>query len=276
MTSEPDREREETASAASSAAVPAWTLTTLVGFLTFLLFVYAIHRVLLPFIVAGVIAYVCTPLIDALSRYGPRTLMAVAVFLALLAISAGLALLGLPALIAESSQVLGDFGGTITRLVQGVIGNRTVALFGEPMDASQITEVIVSSARNWVKQGGTLVDLASWSFGAFFGFILTVVLLLYFLIGGQSIGRGLLWLVPPAHRDFVDHIWRRVDPVLKRYFIGVFVIVLFTSIAAYLGLGVILGIHQAVFLALMTGILEVIPIVGPAAAITLAGLVHRF
>jgi len=225
MTSEPDREREETASAASSAAVPAWTLTTLVGFLTFLLFVYAIHRVLLPFIVAGVIAYVCTPLIDALSRYGPRTLMAVAVFLALLAIAAGLALLGLPALIAESSQVLGDFGGTITRLVQGVIGNRTVALFGEPMDASQITEVIVSSARNWVKQGGTLVDLASWSFGAFFGFILTVVLLLYFLIGGQSIGRGLLWLVPPAHRDFVDHIWRRVDPVLKRYFIGLFVIV---------------------------------------------------
>ena len=53
MTSEPDREREETASAASSVAVPAWTLTTLVGFLTFLLFVYAIHRVLLPFIVAG-------------------------------------------------------------------------------------------------------------------------------------------------------------------------------------------------------------------------------
>src|SRR5262249_7499679 len=169
MTSEPDREREETASAASSAAVPAWTLTTLVGFLTVLLFVYAIHRVLLSFIVAGVIAYVCTPLVDALSRYGPRTLMAVAVFLALLAIAAGLALLGLPALIAESSQVLGDFGGTTTRLVQGVIGNRTVALFGQPMDASQITEVIVGSARNWLKQGGSLVDLASWSFGAFFG-----------------------------------------------------------------------------------------------------------
>jgi predicted PurR-regulated permease PerM len=248
MVARPDREREETSSAASSVAVPAWTLTTLVGFLTFLLFVYAIHWVLLPIIVAGVIAYICTPLIDLLSRYGPRTLMAVAVFLALLAISAGLALLGLPALIAESSQVLSDFGGTIKRLVQGVIGNRTVAPFGQPMDASQITASIVSSARNWVKEGGTLVDLASWSFGAFFGFILTLVLLLYFLIGGQSIGRGLLWLAPPAHRDIVDHIWRSVDPELKRYFVGVFVIVLFTSIAAYMGLGVILGIHQAEFL----------------------------
>ena len=74
------------------------------------------------------------------------------------------------------------------------------------------------------------------------------MLLLYFLIGGQSIGRGLLWLAPPAHRDIVDHIWRSVDPELKRYFVGVFVIVLFTSIAAYMGLGVILGIHQAEFL----------------------------
>jgi hypothetical protein len=56
MTSRPDREREETVSAASSLAVPGWTLTTLIGFLT-------------------------------------------------------------SALIAESSQVLSDFGGTIKRLV---------------------------------------------------------------------------------------------------------------------------------------------------------------
>jgi hypothetical protein len=39
--------------------------------------------------------------------------------------------------------------------------------------------------------------------------------------------------VPPVHRDFVDHIWCRLDPVLKRYLVGVFVIVLGASIAAY-------------------------------------------
>ena len=43
---------------------------------------------------------------------------------------------------------------------------------------------------------GTLLDLATWSFAAVFGFFLTVVLLFYFLIGGKRIGRGLFWLVP--------------------------------------------------------------------------------
>jgi hypothetical protein len=33
MTSKPDREREETSSAASSVAARAWTFTTLIGFL---------------------------------------------------------------------------------------------------------------------------------------------------------------------------------------------------------------------------------------------------
>jgi predicted PurR-regulated permease PerM len=271
MTSQPKRGREPNRQA--SVTAPAWTLTTLIGFLTVLLFVYAIHWVLLPFIIAGVLAYVCTPLIDRLARYGPRPLMATAVFLVLLGMLAALALLGLPALVGEVNQVVGDFGGTIERLVQGVIGDRSIAVFGQQMNASEIARAAAIGARNWISQGGNLLDLAAGSFSAMFGFFLTVVLLFYFLVGGHRIGRSLFWLVPPRHRVFVEHIWEKLDPVLKRYFIGVIVVVAYATTAAYVGLGVILGIHHAIFLALITGILEVIPIVGPAAAIVLAALV---
>jgi predicted PurR-regulated permease PerM len=71
----------------------------------------------------------------------------------------------------------------------------------------------------------------------------------------------------------VTRIWGNLDPILRRYFIGVGVVVLTTSIFAYVGLGLILGIHYALFLALMTGLLETIPIVGPAASAVIAGLV---
>ena len=50
-------------------------------------------------------------------------------------------------------------------------------------------------------------------------------------------------------------IWTRLDPVLLRYFIGVLAVVVYATVAAYIGLGVILGINHAVFLALLTGIL---------------------
>jgi len=83
----------------------------------------------------------------------------------------------------------------------------------------------------------------------------------------------LFWPVPPGSRPFADRIWSRLDPLLKRYFIGVIVVVAYAVVAAYIGLGLVLGIRHAAFLALLTSVLEMIPIVGPVAAVTIAGLV---
>jgi predicted PurR-regulated permease PerM len=61
--------------------------------------------------------------------------------------------------------------------------------------------------------------------------------------------------------------------MLKRYFIGVLAVVAYAAAAAYIGLGLVLGIPHAVPLALLTGVLEMIPVVGPGAAAVIAGLV---
>jgi predicted PurR-regulated permease PerM len=82
-----------------------------------------------------------------------------------------------------------------------------------------------------------------------------------------------LWLVPPHRRARVEQIWHELDPLLRRYFIGVAAVVAYATIVAYLGLGLLLGLHHALVLALLTGVLEVIPIVGPLAAAVIAGLV---
>jgi len=44
-------------------------------------------------------------------------------------------------------------------------------------------------------------------------------------------------------------------------------------VAAYIGLGLVLKIQHAAFLALVTGLLELIPFVGPGASAVIAGLV---
>jgi predicted PurR-regulated permease PerM len=68
-------------------------------------------------------------------------------------------------------------------------------------------------------------------------------------------------------------VWNDLHNVLWRYFFGVALVVVYASTAAYIGLGLILHIHHALFLALISGLLEVIPVVGPFASATLAGLV---
>jgi predicted PurR-regulated permease PerM len=63
-----------------------------------------------------------------------------------------------------------------------------------------------------------------------------------------------------------------LDTVWRRYFIGVGSVVLYAATAAYLGLGLVLGLSRAVVLALLTGALEMIAFVGPLTAATIAGI----
>jgi predicted PurR-regulated permease PerM len=103
--------------------------------------------------------------------------------------------------------------------------------------------------------------------------MLVWVLMGYFLIDSHTIADGVFWLVPPRRRPQVGRIWQELDPLLRRYFIGVAVVVAYAAAAAYLGLGLVLGLHQALVLALLTGLLEIIPMIGPLAAAVMAGLV---
>jgi len=99
------------------------------------------------------------------------------------------------------------------------------------------------------------------------------VLMGYFLVDAPAIASGLRWLVPPGRRALAEQVWQELDPILRRYFVGVAVVVAYATTAAYLGLELLLGLHHALALALLTGVLEVIPVIGPLAAAVVAGLV---
>jgi predicted PurR-regulated permease PerM len=181
--------------------------------------------------------------------------------------------LGIPPLAREMTCVFNDFETIVRELAQGVVGSGKISLFGQPMDAAQLAAAASNGLRNWFTQTGVLAIFGAAIFGTVFGLILTLVLLFYFLLSGPSMARGVLKLVPPRQRPLIMHIWTELDPVLKRYFIGVLIVVAYASAAAYVGLGLVLGIPHAVLLALLTGVLEMIPVIGPGAAAVIAGLV---
>jgi predicted PurR-regulated permease PerM len=154
-----------------------------------------------------------------------------------------------------------------------VIGDGTVVLFGEPMNASQLAKRTVDEVRGWASQTTEVVTLATYGFASVFGTFLTLIILFYFLTGGPQLARGAIRLIPPQQRELIAHIASRIDPVLKRYIIGVVLVVAYAAVAAYIGLGLILGLKHAVFLAILTGLLEMIPVIGPFAAAVIAGAV---
>jgi predicted PurR-regulated permease PerM len=169
--------------------------------------------------------------------------------------------------------ILTDLQGIVGSAARSALGDSKVTLLGEAMNAEQLAGAVVTGVRDWLGNAGRLAALGTATFAIMFGMILTLVLLFYFLFSGPVVVRGLLALMPPGQRPLIRHVATQVDPLLRRYFIGVVVVVAYASTAAYIGLGFFLGIPHAVFLALLTGLLEMIPVIGPIAAAVIAGLV---
>jgi predicted PurR-regulated permease PerM len=239
------------------------------------LLLYELQIILLPFLVSGVVAYICAPLVSWLASRTrlSRAFFSVAVFVAIISIIALLGFLGLPPLQRELTRVVSDFQGIIASLAKSAIGDRSIDVFGRSMNAAQLAQAAVSAVREWIDQPGKILLLGGVAFAAVWASFLIPTLLFYFLYSGPRVLRGLLWLIPPAHRPLVLDVWSKLDPLLRRYFVGMLIVMAYAAMAAYVGLGVVLHIPHAVFLALLTGVLEMIPAFGPLAAAVIAGLV---
>jgi predicted PurR-regulated permease PerM len=239
------------------------------------IFLYFIKAILLPFLLAAILAYICTPLLDWLARRTrwPRLLFAIAAFLIILGITALVLVFATQHVAVEVRIIAADLPGMLERLARETIGDQPVHLFGYSLGAHEIAQSALERVRDLLGETGGLAIVTGYSLATVMGAFMTVVLLFYFLASGHTVARGLFWIVPPHRRALVARIWARLDPVLMRYFIGVFVVVVYATAASYVGLGVILGIRHAVLLALLTGILETVPFIGPTSAAILAGLV---
>jgi predicted PurR-regulated permease PerM len=239
------------------------------------LFVHLLGFIVLPFLIAGIVAYICTPLLDWLAERStlPRPLIAVVLFVLLVGTIALTVTVAGRHIVAETGSTVTDLQGTLERLLRRAADNGPIHVFGQTIDVGEIVRGIGERIRELFARPGGFMVLAGFGFATVIGAFLTTVLLCYFLVSGKSVARGLFWMVPPSRRALVAQIGARLDPMLKRYFIGLLVIVIYAVIAAYIGLGVILGIEHAFFLALLTGILETIPIIGSTAAAVIAGLV---
>ena len=238
-------------------------------------FLYFIKLILLPFVLPAIVAYICTPALDWLARRTgwPRLLFAVAFFLAILGIAGTFVAFASTRLVAEAQSVMASLQDVLQKVLGGAFNHRPITVLGYSVDAQQIARWALEQARGWLSQADHLALFAGYGLEALMGAFLSVVMLFYFLVSGERIAQGILWMAPPHRRPLVRRIWARLDPVLLRYFIGMIAVVMYATVASYVGLGFFLGIQHAVLLALLTGVLETVPVIGPTSAAFLAGLV---
>ena len=247
-----------------------WALAAVAAVLV--LVVYFIRYEILPFVIAGAAGFVLDPAIQWLQpRMGGRRWIAASVlYLLLLALVAAfaywigtIAVDDVSQLAANGPKMLHDFIGQIA-------GPQGVNVFGHTYSADSLTNQLQQEAHSLIGPAmyaqGVGVGIA-----ALLGFFLTLVLIPYFMISGPRLVDGMIWLLPPERRPAVRRTLPNIVPVLRRYLVGIAVVVTLTAIAAYLGFGVLFGLPHAVLLSIAVGVLEIIPALGPFTSLVLVG-----
>ncbi len=239
-----------------------------------IVFFYFIQFVLLPFAFSAVTAFVLTPLVDWLAKTirAPRVAVGVTVFFAFLGLFGFAAYLVIPGLLHEGLFAVSHLQEIIEQPLKNLLGNGQVQILGPSVSASDIAAAAVAKLRSLL-QGGALTTLALGAFGGIFGVFLTLTLLAYFLASGRQLVRGLIWIFPPDWRPLTARIFDALRPIHFRYFAGIAAVVAYASCAAYIGLGLFLHLRHAALLAVLTGLFELLPVVGPALSAVTAGLV---
>jgi predicted PurR-regulated permease PerM len=244
-----------------------------------LVVVYLLRYVLLPFAVAGAFAFVASPLVRLMQqRFSwQRWVGALLVFLGYLC---GFSLIGYliarfaaPQLVA----VINDLPNTLHRFFSVLFGGEEANFLGSHLNAARLSQRLSEWSVQSPNAGSPDLRSVLEAFGAgvasVMGLVLTLVLLLYFLVESPRLGRGAMWLVPPAHRDRAAAIARRAGPVLYRYVVGVFVVVFCTILMTWIFMRWWLHLPHAELLAMAVGLLEMIPVLGPALSTAIIALV---
>jgi predicted PurR-regulated permease PerM len=252
--------------------VGGWAIAAVLAVLAVLL--YAIRYALLPFVFAVAIGFVTDPLINALQRRAgtPRWVAAIALYLVLLgALGAAGYWLGTLA-VADFLSFAGHAPEILHHLVGQAFGDNGVTLFGQTYHPEQLVGEL-SSAVHGALGVGAVTQIAGLAISLIFGSFLLLVLTPYFMISGPRLAAGAIWLIPPERRQSVEVLLPKLVPALRRYLIGIFLVMVYTSLLAWIGFGPVFHLPHASLLAVTVGILELVPVVGPLSSATLVGVI---
>jgi predicted PurR-regulated permease PerM len=249
----------------------AWL--TLAGALALLLWLLA--PVLMPFVLAGVLAYALHPLVEKLAeRRVPRWLGAGVAIAVLMLLALGVVLLIVPVITKQVPLLKEQVPLLLERMNDSLVP--LAARFG--LDVA----VDVEQVRGWLRGlvsgheqellQGLLASLriGGSAFAAVLGnLVLTPMVAYYLLLDWAGLVRRLKSLIPPRWRDSADSFLHETDEVLGQYLHGQLLVMAALALFYTVALALV-GLKLALPIGVFTGLAVFVPYLGFGLGLILA------
>src|SRR3989338_971167 len=240
----------------------------LVGLLFYVL--YLMRDLVLVVLTAVVVASAIEPLTKWFARHRIKRVPAVlALYVILGVIFVGVVYFFLPLLVSEVSQFMTEFPryADYARLWFPLGGPGSLAdsaNFGAVTSDAPLTvrSLITNLSTIFSDASEGLLRTVSAVFGGVLSFILIVVLSFYLAVQEDGIGNFLRLITPNRHEEYIINLWRRSQLKIGLWMQGQLLLGLIVGVLVFLGL-LLLGVKQALFLAVLAALFELIPLFGP-------------
>jgi len=141
-------------------------------------------------------------------------------------------------------------------------GNSAIEGFSKNFSLAQIVEQInmtISSLSNG------FFSTASTVFGGILSFLLVVVLSFYLSVESDGVTNFLRIVTPAKNEKYIIGLWKRSQNKIGLWMQGQIVLAIIVAMLVFLGL-TLLQVENALLLAILAGIFEIIPLFGPILA----------
>jgi predicted PurR-regulated permease PerM len=238
----------------------------------------SVSAIMTPFIAATITTYLFNPLITFLNR---RTRVSRALWILVLYVAIGVLIYGLVRflgpLVAHQYRDLRD------RLIPSIINdlnrlpaNQTIEFGGVAINIGSLEAPVIEFLTTL---GTSLPEkvphLVFTALESVLLFVTYLIVTFYLLLQTEQIVAKFYSLVPAPYRLEIHGLGQRIDTILGGYIRGTLLLIPIMSVLTYITL-TILGVRYALVIAIATGVLEIIPLIGPWSAAGIAMSVALF
>ena len=250
--------------------ITSGTIIKTVVILMLLYFAFIIKDLLLVLLASIVIASSVEPITRWLMKKKlPRTISVLTIYVGIILVFSSLTYFFLPPLVSDTSQFFNSLPSYIESLTVSAGELQAIPAFqdflGNLTESFKDTSFLSSVGSGVSGATFGFITTASTIFGGVLSFLLIIVLSFYLAVQEDGVANFLKIITPVQHEKYILDLWKRSQRKIGLWMQGQLILGVIIGVLTYLGLS-ILGVQNALLLAVIAALFELIPVFGPILA----------
>jgi len=230
--------------------ISVWTIIKVVLVILGVYFFFYIRDILVFLLVVLILAATFRPIVNKWEKKIRRVPAVLALLLIAIAILAFIGYIIFPPIVLQVKALVQNFPTYVDRL----------DFF--PLYKNEIVSGLKSLSNNITGISGGFVNVTASIFGGIFTVISAIVLTVYLLLDKNGFHKMIDSFVPENSRETITTVARKISYKMGNWLRGQLVLGLIIAVIDFIGL-LAIQVPYALVLALISGLLEFIPVVGP-------------